>query len=202
MPSPEYKLTTNNADKGKQNEGVTLNSQKSHVESNMSVVDLSHLVNSENLNNYSNITNTKGNTLLNNHSYQDNECIAHKHAHQEKDNSSIRYTNSQDNTALNNNAHTSNEYLISLPTQNKEAPRRIQSNSNQQPNLNSCSSSHEISAVNNNNGNTKEVHQFYDDQSQIEQNSCPPLGSSNYQHIPTRITDRKHQSNSRKLSKS
>ena len=73
MPSPEYKLTTNNADKSKQNEGVTLNSQKSHVESNMSVVDLSHLVNSE-------------------------------------------------NTALNNNAHTSNEYLISLPTQNKEAP--------------------------------------------------------------------------------
>ena len=151
MPSPEYKLTTNNADKGKQNEGVTLNSQKSHVESNMSVVDLSHLVNSE-------------------------------------------------NTALNNNAHTSNEYLISLPTQNKEAPRRIQSNSNQQPNLNSCSSSHEISVVNNNNGNTKEVHQFYDDRSQIEQNSCPPLGSSNYQHIPTRITDRKHQSNSRKLN--
>ena len=42
--------------------------------------------------------------------------IAHKHAHQEKDNSSIRYTNSQDNTALNNNARTSNEYLISLPT--------------------------------------------------------------------------------------
>ena len=36
--------------------------------------------------------------------------IAHKHTHQEKDNSSIRYTNSQDNThdntALNNNAHT------------------------------------------------------------------------------------------------
>ena len=67
-----------------------------------------------------------------------------------------------ENTSLNNNAHTSNEYLISLPTQNKEAPRRIQSNSNQQPNLNSCSSSHEISVVNNNNGNTKEVHQFYD----------------------------------------
>jgi hypothetical protein len=42
----------------------------------MSVVDLSHLVNSENLNNYSNITNTKGNILLNNLSYQDNECIA------------------------------------------------------------------------------------------------------------------------------
>jgi alpha-ketoglutarate-dependent taurine dioxygenase len=41
----------------------------------MSVVDLSHLVNSKNLNNYSNITNTKGNTLLNNLSYQDNECI-------------------------------------------------------------------------------------------------------------------------------
>ena len=70
----------------------------------------------------------------------------------------------------------------------------------QQPNVNSCSSSHEISVVNNNNGNTKEVHQFYDDRSQIEQNSCPPLGSSNYQHIPTRITDRKHQSNSRKLN--
>ena len=44
------------------------------------------------------------------------------------------------------------------------------------------------------------LHQFYDDRSQIEQNSCPPLGSCNYQHIPTRITDRKHQSNSRKLN--
>ena len=54
MPSPEYKLPTNNADKSNQNEGMTLNSQKSRVESNMSVVDLSHLVNSENLNNYSN----------------------------------------------------------------------------------------------------------------------------------------------------
>jgi hypothetical protein len=47
-----------------QNEGVTLNSQKSRAESNMCVVDLSHLVNSENLNNYSNITNRKGNNLL------------------------------------------------------------------------------------------------------------------------------------------
>jgi hypothetical protein len=63
MPSPEYKLPTNNADKSNQNEGVTLNSQKSRVESNMSVIDLSHLVNSENLNNYSNISNTKGNFI-------------------------------------------------------------------------------------------------------------------------------------------
>ena len=75
MPSREYKLPTNNADKSNPNEGVTLNSQKSRVESNMSVIDLSHLVNSENLNNYSNISNTKGNTLLNNLSYEDNECI-------------------------------------------------------------------------------------------------------------------------------
>ena len=76
MPNPEYKLPTNNADKSNQNEGVTLNSQKSRVESNMSVIDLSHLVSSENLNNYSNISNAKGNTLLNNVSYEDNECIA------------------------------------------------------------------------------------------------------------------------------
>ena len=76
MPSLEHELPINNADKGKQKEGVTLNSQKFHVESNMPAVDLSHLVNSENWNNYSNITITKGNTLLNNHSYQDNKYIA------------------------------------------------------------------------------------------------------------------------------
>ncbi|CAB3981006.1 Hypothetical predicted protein [Paramuricea clavata] len=72
----QIKTMINNVDKSNQNEGVTLNSQKSCVESNMSVVDLSHLVNRENLNNYFNISNTEGNTLLNNLSYEDNECIA------------------------------------------------------------------------------------------------------------------------------
>ena len=43
MPSPEYKLPTNNVDKSNQNEGVTLNSQKSRVESNMSVIDYSNI---------------------------------------------------------------------------------------------------------------------------------------------------------------
>ncbi|CAB3980384.1 MAM and LDL-receptor class A domain-containing 2-like [Paramuricea clavata] len=75
MSSPEYKLPTNNADKSNQIEGVTLNLQKFRVGSNISVVDLGHLVNSESLNNYSNISNTKENTLLNNLNYEDNECI-------------------------------------------------------------------------------------------------------------------------------
>jgi hypothetical protein len=43
---------------------VTLNSQKSRVESNMSVVDLSHLVNGQNFNHYPNISNTKGNIIV------------------------------------------------------------------------------------------------------------------------------------------
>jgi hypothetical protein len=75
MSSPEYKLPTNNADKSNQIECVTLNLQKFRVGSNISVVDLGHLVNSESLNNYSNISNTKENTLLNNLKYEDNECI-------------------------------------------------------------------------------------------------------------------------------
>jgi hypothetical protein len=75
MSSPEYKLPTNNADKSNQIECVTLNLQKFRVGSNISVVDLGHLANSECLNNYSNISNTKENTLLNNLNYEDNECI-------------------------------------------------------------------------------------------------------------------------------